>query len=336
KVRGVNLGSLFIVEPANYVLFQMGCTAYKSEWDCVKGLGKSKAQPAFEDHWNTFFNQSDFQAMVDLGLNTIRIPMGYWTVDSLIGDDYFCSGSMKYVQQICRWAKQAGLWIILDLHGAPGAQVDYQPFTGQYTKAGFYQESNYQKACQALSNWTTMVHTVDDFSNVVMIQVLNEPIQSKPDEIPGLLDSYYPAAQKAIRDAETALGVTRPCFKLVNAGLPIYWGSGDPTSKLSTTDHTVYEDHDYVTWITSDQSRKGYMSYSCSDGMRGETPIFYHINYSILTSKVQLSEFGLESSGAKQWYSQWASAQLTAYEKGAGWLFWSVSSLNCSFTMHMD
>lgn len=45
KIRGVNLGSLFVFEPwmATPQWNSMGCGAYASEFDCVMGLGQGRA-----------------------------------------------------------------------------------------------------------------------------------------------------------------------------------------------------------------------------------------------------------------------------------------------------
>lgn len=45
KIRGVNLGSMFVFEPwiAESAWSDMGCGPYQSEFDCVSGLGQTYA-----------------------------------------------------------------------------------------------------------------------------------------------------------------------------------------------------------------------------------------------------------------------------------------------------
>ena len=78
KLRGVNLGSVFIAEPwlMGNSWGQMGCGDQKSEFDCVLKLGQQAANSAFKHHWDTWITQSELQEMVNYGLNTIRIPVG--------------------------------------------------------------------------------------------------------------------------------------------------------------------------------------------------------------------------------------------------------------------
>ena len=135
KIRGVNLGSMFVFEPwmASNEWNNMGCGPYKSEFDCVVGLGQDRANAAFQNHWNTWITQADIAQMKGYGINTIRIPLGYWLLETILYKDseHFPQGAFPYLERVCEWAAQAGFYIILDLHGAPGAQQAQQPFTGQ-------------------------------------------------------------------------------------------------------------------------------------------------------------------------------------------------------------
>jgi aryl-phospho-beta-D-glucosidase BglC (GH1 family) len=103
KIRGVNLGSLFVFEPwiAMSEWTSMGCGNLSSEFDCVSKLGQADANETFADHWNTWINQSDIMTMQSYGLNTIRIPVGYWMMESLVyKSEYIPQGGLEYLQII--------------------------------------------------------------------------------------------------------------------------------------------------------------------------------------------------------------------------------------------
>lgn len=135
KIRGVNLGSMFVVEPwmAEDEWASMGCGSAASEFDCVVSLGQEAANAAFQTHWSTWITQNDLQQMSDLGLNTIRVPIGYWMNEDLVYADseHFPQGGFAYLEQLVGWASDLGFFIILDLHGAPGAQTAGNADTGQ-------------------------------------------------------------------------------------------------------------------------------------------------------------------------------------------------------------
>jgi len=135
KIRGVNLGSLFVFEPwlAGTEWSNMGCGASLSEFDCVTALGQDQANAVFQNHWNTWITKNDITQMQSYGLNTIRIPVGYWMMESIVYTDseHFPQGGLNFLEQVCGWASDAGFYIIIDMHGAPGAQVAQNPDTGQ-------------------------------------------------------------------------------------------------------------------------------------------------------------------------------------------------------------
>jgi aryl-phospho-beta-D-glucosidase BglC (GH1 family) len=135
KVRGVNMGSLFVFEPwiAENEWANMGCGGQASEFDCVSHLGQAQANSAFQTHWDSWITQADIAQMQSYGLNAIRVPVGYWMMESLVYADseHFPQGGITYLERLCGWASGAGFYIIIDLHGAPGAQQPGNSDTGQ-------------------------------------------------------------------------------------------------------------------------------------------------------------------------------------------------------------
>lgn len=86
KIRGVNLASLFISEPwMDYGEWsRMGCNGQKSELGCVRSAGQARSDKAFQDHYANWINEQDLDEMKSYGLNTIRIPLGYWLKKDLV------------------------------------------------------------------------------------------------------------------------------------------------------------------------------------------------------------------------------------------------------------
>lgn len=82
-----------------------------------------------ENHWNTYITASDFTKLAAQGINTVRIPIGYWSVgkeNCNCEDTEFWPYMDKYanswavVMQAIDWAEAAGLGVLLDFHGAHG------------------------------------------------------------------------------------------------------------------------------------------------------------------------------------------------------------------------
>jgi aryl-phospho-beta-D-glucosidase BglC (GH1 family) len=197
KIRGVNLGSQFIFEPwiAESAWKDMGCENQASEFDCVSSLGQEASNKAFATHWSSWTTEDDISQMTSYGLNTIRIPVGYWLREDLVdSSEHFPQGGLDFVKKLCGWASDAGMYIIMDLHGAPGAQTPRNAFTGQNApSAGFYTEYNYERALKWLEWMVETIYGTDEMRNVGMIEVVNEPVQDD-GMASSMRENYYPQA----------------------------------------------------------------------------------------------------------------------------------------------
>lgn len=132
-IRGVNLGSLFVFEPwTDWQEWQkMGCSGYESEFDCVMKTGRDRSNTAFQNHYRDYINENDLNEMMGYGLNTIRVPLGYWLKEDLVESSaYFPKvstsrivtrhilkhdkGGLDYLTKLVGWASDRGFYIILE------------------------------------------------------------------------------------------------------------------------------------------------------------------------------------------------------------------------------
>ena len=119
KVRGVNLGGWFVLEPwITPSIFSDWAdgTSVVDEYTYTKTLGQSEASSRLTNHWQTWITQDDFNQIAAAGLNHVRIPIGYWAVAPLQGDPYV-QGQLPILDQAIQWARGAGIKVLLDLHG---------------------------------------------------------------------------------------------------------------------------------------------------------------------------------------------------------------------------
>ncbi|KAI9725971.1 MAG: hypothetical protein M1828_002299 [Chrysothrix sp. TS-e1954] len=329
-IRGVNLGSLFVFEPwmASKTWAAMGCGNATSEFDCGLQLGQAAVNKTFQQHWNTFITQADIRQIVALGLNTIRIPVGYWMYEAIVdkASEPFPEGSFSYLRRLCGWASDAGLYVIIDLHGAPGAQAVSNAFTGQMNPTpGFYNEYNYERAVRFLEWMTQQIHTTHELRNVGMLEVVNEPLQAMNAQTTSMRMQFYPAAFARVRNMERNLGV-KQAEMLHLQMMNTKWGGGDPHQYLPDDFFAAYDDHRYVKWAPGQaQSKAAYLQTSCHDDRGGNWPtIVSEFSLSAPTDDAQQWSAEWRPDTNKAWYLQWFKAQARAYEKTTmGWIFWS-------------
>jgi len=107
------------------------------------------------------------------------------------------------------------------------------------------------------------------------------------------------------------------------------WGSGDPNEYLDSTATAVaaYDDHRYIKWDTSvTVSQSAYLSASCNDdSSSGDTPTIVGEWSLSVPDDVQWTT-DWEPSTQQTFYEDWFAAQVMAYEKAEGWIFWTWKS----------
>lgn len=119
KVRGVNLGGWFVLEPwITPSIFEPWAQSQtvKDEYTFCQTVGATEAYNQLSNHWNTWITQDDFNAIAAAGLNHVRIPIGYWSIIPNEGDPYV-QGAYDVLGKALDWAQSAGLMVIIDLHG---------------------------------------------------------------------------------------------------------------------------------------------------------------------------------------------------------------------------
>ncbi|KEP49177.1 glycoside hydrolase family 5 protein [Rhizoctonia solani 123E] len=218
KVYGVNLGSWLLAEPWMFPkewVERMGgdscddcsqCAA--SEFDLVKKLGQDRADQVFKEHWSTWFKQEDVDAIANAGLNTVRIPLGYWIVEDLVDrqTEFYPRGGLEYLKKGLRMLKQKGIHVLLDFHAMPGVAAVKQMFAGRCTAdVQFYTEKNYERALTWAAIMTNMIYQDPDFSTVFAIEAVNEPVMDA-SKTPGYGD-YQKRFVRVVRQVENSLGV---------------------------------------------------------------------------------------------------------------------------------
>ncbi|KAI4144357.1 MAG: hypothetical protein L6R39_004213 [Caloplaca ligustica] len=237
KVRGVNLGGWFVLEPwITPSIFQEWATSQTvvDEYTYTQTLGKSEAQSRLSSHWNSWITQDDFNAIAQAGLNHVRIPIGYWAVAPLDGDPYV-QGQLEVLDQAINWARGAGLKIMLDLHGAPGSQNGFDN-SGRYGPVQWLQGDTVSQTLTAIQNLANRYKDATDV--VTAIELLNEPLGPALDL--GGVQDYYNRGYQAVKAASSNFAVV---FHDAFQDFQTYWagfGNGDSEVMMDTHQYQIF------------------------------------------------------------------------------------------------
>ncbi|KAE9347959.1 hypothetical protein PR003_g6655 [Phytophthora rubi] len=206
---GVNLGSWLVAEHwmTSAADFWQGVgsdDAGKGEYTAItKAADPDTIRSNLDYHHRTFITESDIADIAAAGLNTVRVPVGYWIV-GFDNDDpsgqaawtHYSNGTLKYLDALVTdWAKKHNIAVLLSLHAAKGSQngADHSsPCDPGNSHWSAYDEN----VANTISMATFLAERYKDEDAFLGVGLLNEPNASTDED---KLYAYYEAAYAAIR-----------------------------------------------------------------------------------------------------------------------------------------
>jgi aryl-phospho-beta-D-glucosidase BglC (GH1 family) len=182
-LRGINLGNWF--EPEGYMFLFDGGPQSPREIEAFFNelIGPSAAKNFWTTYRRTYISKPDIDFIRSTGLNSVRIPLHYKFF--LESDEGFAV--LDPVVDSCR---QVGLWVILDLHCAPGGQTGAN-IDDSWGYPWLYESAAEQEA--TVEVWKRIAHHYRDEPTVLGYDLLNEPdpqFPGTPNYIPRLASIY--------------------------------------------------------------------------------------------------------------------------------------------------
>ncbi|EJT49209.1 glucan 1,3-beta-glucosidase [Trichosporon asahii var. asahii CBS 2479] len=233
KVRGVNLGGWLVLEPwITPSLFDGKPDWVVDEWTYAEFTKDNRSE--LERHWDTWITEQDLRAIAGAGLNTVRIPVGYWSLIPL-EDEPFHTGAYPYLQKAVQWARSSGLNVILDLHGAPGSQNGFDNSGRRDQRSWFQNQHTADRAVDAVLNLVREFTKPEYGGAVSAIQLLNEPFPHEDWELSFVKD-FYTRAYRAVREIDgDILVILHEAFRQLDT-----WRDAIPEAQRVALDTHIY------------------------------------------------------------------------------------------------
>ncbi|MBM0799892.1 hypothetical protein D0399_06230 [Staphylococcus epidermidis] len=129
QVKGVNAGNVFTTENwLGGVSDAKGTSDYKELNDKLDDqYGAKKTHQILDTYANNRWKDQDFQNVKDMGNNTIRLPINYINLTNYKKgmapkDVKMRKEPFKAMDNFIKKANDKGLYVIIDMHGAPNSQ----------------------------------------------------------------------------------------------------------------------------------------------------------------------------------------------------------------------
>ena len=167
-IRGTNLGNWLVLEKwMKPDLFE--ATHTEDETWLSRKMEPEAFAELIKNHRDTYVTEDDFKFIAEQGLNTVRLPVPYFT----FGDRPPFVGATAWIDKAFDWSEKYGLKILLDLHTVPYSQNGYD--NGGLTGVCHWYKHP-EEVEFALTVLERLAKRYGSREGLFGIEVLNEPI----------------------------------------------------------------------------------------------------------------------------------------------------------------
>ncbi len=314
-LRGVNLGGWLMME--GYLLGgpNVPVRRLRRRWTARHGAA---SWAEFErDFQEAFIRSNDVSRIASWGFNCLRVPFHHRIVEER--PFRIRREGLHRLDRLIRWARRAGVWVILDLHAAPGAQ-NHDWHSDSTGEAGLWD----RPACRERTVWLweVLARRYRGETAVAGFDLLNEPIPGDPRRLVG----FYRRLIDRIRtiDPDRVLFIEGDRWATDLSGLEGISGDG-----LVLSVH-FYEPLDFTFHFVP------LLRYPGEEG-RNTLLEMRFARYARIAEKagmpVLLGEFGLNARGGHFGETAWLTGVLDACRRyGFHWIHWTYKGVkNATF-----
>lgn len=189
-LKGFNLGGWLMME--GYILYAPNIAEriFKDKFKQI--LGASVLDEFEKAFRGNFIQESDFKNIASLGFNCVRLPFNHKLFEK--EPFSYSNEGLSYLQKAVWWAKRYGIWVILDLHAAPGSQNSDWHSDSDGEALLWESKSNQERTIKL---WSFLADVFKDEEAVAGYDLLNEPIVAS-----SALNKFYQELIKEIRKVD--------------------------------------------------------------------------------------------------------------------------------------
>lgn len=200
-LRGINLGNW--LNPEGYMFHFQVSSSYGLIDNTIKELiGPDKAKKFWKTFRDNYITKEDIHFIKSTGLNHIRVPFNYKLFLLEDHPEIWLDEGFKRLDDVIKWCKDENLYVILDLHAAPGGQTG-DNIDDSWGYPYLFESEEQQAATIAL--WKKLAQRYQDEPIVIGYDLLNEPIAhffANKEELNQLLEPLYKKITQAIREVD--------------------------------------------------------------------------------------------------------------------------------------
>jgi endoglucanase len=172
RLKGINLGNWLL--PEGYMFkFKSANSPRRIEAVINELVGEDEGRRFWKAYHQNYITQEDIRFIKASGFNSIRVPFSYRLLVSdtvptrLEGEGY------RLLDEVVAWCKQENLYVILDMHAAPGGQTG-DNIDDSWGYPFLFESAESQDL--TVNIWRKLAARYRNEPTVIGFDLLNEPI----------------------------------------------------------------------------------------------------------------------------------------------------------------
>ena len=198
QIKGISLGNWLV--PEGYMFKLKVANSPRLIYAAFdRLLGPERAQAFWRQYRDTYVAEDDIRFIKSVGFNTVRVPL-HWRL--FMGADGEIGGEgWALLDRVVGWSRAAGLYVMPDLHAAPGGQTGIHHDDGPGYPLMFYVPRDRDLAIKL---WRAIAERYRGNPAILGYDILNEPIAPFHDMVTlnPRLEPFYKRVTTAIREID--------------------------------------------------------------------------------------------------------------------------------------
>ena len=181
-LTGTNLGHWLVPEGYMFKMNQVN-SPRKIDEMLYELIGPDSLQVFWNGFLNNYITHDDIKYLKSIGSNHIRLPFHYkmFTDDLYMGER---NAGFKYFDRLIEWCRQENMYVLLDMHAAPGGQTG-DNIDDSYGYPYLFKSKSSQDLMTEI--WVKIAEKYKNDPVIIGYDLVNEPIAHYfNDELPHL------------------------------------------------------------------------------------------------------------------------------------------------------
>jgi hypothetical protein len=216
-LKGVGLGNWLLPEGYMWKFGGQGDRPRKIEKVVTDLIGQEKAAQFWKSFRHNYITEADIKRIAELGFNSVRPALNSRLFLTEGENPVYVEEGFQLIDSLVSWCKKYKLYVIIDMHGAPGGQTGANIDDSPNDIPELFINKKYED--QLVDLWMKIVLRYKDEPTVAAYDLLNEPLPKNTgsaDKYKHLLVPIYKRITSEIRKVDQKHMITLEGFDWSN------------------------------------------------------------------------------------------------------------------------